>query len=96
MLLHFELDFAAFGGIALIDPCPEIVEDMHARVSEDSKRPANARGAEDSQLSRIVNDDLVILPDPDPLHSLCESRGRGQHVWIFGVVVFYIVEVEEA
>ena len=65
-------------------------------MAEDLQGPCNAGRREDAELLRIVDHHAIVLADAQAAHCVGEIFGRWQHVWVGRVLVFHIIQVEEA
>jgi len=65
-------------------------------MAKDTESPGNARGTEDSQLVRVVDDDTVFATDAQSAHRRGkDGRGR-EHVWVRRRGVYNGIQIEEA
>lgn len=87
---------AGLSGVALLDPELKVVQDVDLVVAEDAQGPSHPRRAEDAQLLRVVDDDRIVLTNPELAHGLGELPRARQHVRVRAVLVDDLVEVEEA
>ena len=64
--------FVACDGQAPLDPDPEVIQHVDARMPKDAERPGDAGRAEDAQLGRVVHDDGVGAADAEVPHGARE------------------------